>query len=434
MNSKSQNLFANVRKIIVQSIICMLLLTVVSCEKEKDPFVLEDDIFTENCFSEEVFTAKFYVVDSKGSDNWRWFLFYDTGSPGHFHSHLAVPINLPEEFQIDGLHVNVAYRRHLAGKHVYDSPVIKITEIDRAFFTSRFNIREIDDCGYLLFGDLPCPWSRFNTFKPINLPKEFRQEGLYVDATFHILWHLLSEIEPCKNMAVLPIEIITIIKSPEGMSCVETRRITGGEDVRIETTPWQVALLWDGRQRCGGSIIAPNFILTARHCVEYSGTRIIVSPSSVRIHAGIRCRNEANNSNAFEVSRIIPYPDPDVDVALIQLSRNIPFNNRQRAINFMSSSNNALYNVGNRVRTSGWGYTRPGSPPSAAECLQAVYLSIISNERASEIFYYDPLHDHEMAATGTRTDIFREGTCPGDSGGALTIQSASGEPIHIGIV
>ena len=430
MNSKNQNIFANVRKIVALGVVCMLLFAVVSCERSKDPFELdEDDIFTENCFSEELFTAKFYVLDSKGSDNWRWFLFYDTGSPRHFHGLHAVPISLPEEFQIGGLHVNVTYRYHVTGKQIYGYPIIKIEEIDRAFFTTRLYVRKMDDCGYLLFGDLPRPWQRLNTFKPINLPEKFQVDGLRVDATFHLLWHLLQEIEPCEDTSsAFPIEIITIMNSPEDDLPHAETRITGGEGVQIETTPWQVLISSNGGLgHCGGSIIASNFILTTRGCIGS------LPPSAIRVYAGITCRSEINNNNTFGVSRIIPHPDPTIDVALLQLSRNIPFNNKQQPINFLASSNSAFYNIGNRVRVSGWGWTRPGTPGSIAECLHAVYIYIISNQQASNIFPDQPLFDHEMAAVGIPDGINREGICPGDGGGALTIRSVSGEPVHIGI-
>jgi len=206
--------------------------------------------------------------------------------------------------------------------------------------------------------------------------------------------------------------------------------ITGGFPINITEAPWQVFLTVDGDFICGGSIVAPNFILTARHCVEN------VSPSDLQVVAGVTCRTDANSSNTFNVFRIILHPDPNVDVALLQLSGNMTFNNSRRSINYMGAMNSALYNVGNRVRASGWGWTIPsGGSGSSANCLQAVDLNIISNQEATSIltsFGLRALRAHEMATAGTGN--IRQGACHGDSGGPLTIRSASNEPVLIGIV
>ena len=48
-----------------------------------------------------------------------------------------------------------------------------------------------------------------------------------------------------------------------------TGRIVGGNEVTIEQLPYQVAILYFGGLRCGGSIISCKFVLSAAHC-EFS--------------------------------------------------------------------------------------------------------------------------------------------------------------------
>lgn len=65
--------------------------------------------------------------------------------------------------------------------------------------------------------------------------------------------------------------------SGSGMEPVARRRnqlrIVGGRDTPIDAIPWQVSLQrprnYEMRHYCGGSVIHPQFILTAAHCLDW---------------------------------------------------------------------------------------------------------------------------------------------------------------------
>ncbi|MDR3350555.1 MAG: serine protease [Prevotellaceae bacterium] len=199
--------------------------------------------------------------------------------------------------------------------------------------------------------------------------------------------------------------------------------ITGGTEIDITEAPWQVLLMQETTYVCGGSVIAPNLILTAKHCTEN------MSPSSLHGVVGTTCKGEQNSTDVFDVVNIIRHPT--LDVALLQLSSNITENNRRRAINYSSATNTTFYNVGNSVSVSGWGWLTPnGYNPS--DCLNAVGVHIISNQDASNALG-TTLHDYEIATTGIGN--VRQGACHGDSGGPLVIWSSDlNEHVLLGVV
>uniref|UniRef100_A0A8D0EDK2 Transmembrane serine protease 2 n=1 Tax=Salvator merianae TaxID=96440 RepID=A0A8D0EDK2_SALMN len=104
-------------------------------------------------------------------------------------------------------------------------------------------------------------------------------------------------------------------------------RIVGGTTASLGNWPWQVSLHIQDVHLCGGSIITPEWIVTAAHCVEGAHS----NPYYWRVYAGILTQPDMYRTKGYSVAKIISHPNYDSttknnDVALMKLRTPLSFN------------------------------------------------------------------------------------------------------------
>ncbi|MEM7799447.1 MAG: serine protease [Chloroflexota bacterium] len=215
-------------------------------------------------------------------------------------------------------------------------------------------------------------------------------------------------------------------QSPEQSHSTGKTPATPGEQ------PWMVALVdsyesnaYNG-QFCGGSLIAPDLVLTAAHCLEG-----FQSPEEIDVVVG---RHVLSSSEGERIAASAVYmhngylntaDGEDNDIAIIKLERPSAAGT---PIKVIDGSNAYVDDPGAAARATGWGIlTDTGD--DAPDTLHGVNLPVVSQETCRESYGSDLTPDGICAGL----EAGGKDTCSGDSGGPLVATDRNGNPVQIGI-
>uniref|UniRef100_A0A674IVR5 Trypsin-3-like n=1 Tax=Terrapene triunguis TaxID=2587831 RepID=A0A674IVR5_9SAUR len=196
-------------------------------------------------------------------------------------------------------------------------------------------------------------------------------------------------------------------------------RVIGGRNCLFGSRPYQVALLRNGRIYCGGSLIAPKWVLTAAHCSKRirSWITCVVSlfvseRTTPRVHLGdYNLRAKEGTEQIRRIRNFFVHPGynlcpRDNDFMLLELDEPAQLNNYVNTINLATR----CPSPGTRCSVSGWGTTK--TPQTIMQCADVYSVSQDSCQES----YWGKITENMLCAGVEQGGI---GTCQGDSGGPL---------------
>ncbi|XP_047657096.1 CUB and peptidase domain-containing protein 2-like [Tachysurus fulvidraco] len=203
-------------------------------------------------------------------------------------------------------------------------------------------------------------------------------------------------------------------------------KIVGGADASPGSWPWQVSIQSGGSHFCGGSLINANWVLSAAHCFQSSSTSGITIKLGMESLELTNSNQQQRSASSIIINQNYDSTTKDNDIALVQLSSSVTFNNYIQPVCLAASSSS--FPAGTEVWVTGWGTIASEVSLPSPQTLQEVQVPIVSNSDCAT--KYSSITDNMLCAGLAQGG---KDSCQGDSGGPLVVKR-NGVWVQAGIV
>jgi len=212
-----------------------------------------------------------------------------------------------------------------------------------------------------------------------------------------------------------------------GRPQVYSPKVIAGTTARRGAWPWQILMFFNGQPGCGGTLVAPDWVVTAAHCVY--GKEQYPYSFTVRVgeHDWYQREGSEVDIQVQQVFRHYGY-NPQTfenDVALFKLSRPVQYNRYVQPACLPSGT----ITVGSTCVLTGWGKIQ--HPGQMFHVLQQVNLPVVSNSVCNMKNWPSiGIQVRPSMVCAGDGGVSRRGGCHGDSGGPFVCNIGGRWELH----
>ncbi|KAM6032677.1 serine protease 53-like [Theristicus caerulescens] len=259
--------------------------------------------------------------------------------------------------------------------------------------------------------------------------------------------HALTRLDTPQHAAALLLLLlahaeISAGETPADPECGRQRelgRVVGGAAARPGEWPWQVSLQLRGEHFCGGTLVTPEWVLSAAHCFHGpNGSR--AEPTAWRAVVG-RLRLQETDGQERTVVEVVVHEgyrrvEGGHDLALARLESPVTLGPRVGTICLPQAHHPFAF--GTPCWITGWGHVAENVSLPAGSPLQKVALDLLSPNICNCL--YSNLRRRDLARPARPSMVCAggqeggRGACQADSGGPLACGGPGGQWVQAGVL
>lgn len=218
------------------------------------------------------------------------------------------------------------------------------------------------------------------------------------------------------------------------VSTPPSQAIVGGTEASAGEYPWMAAIYTGSNpssgQYCGGSLVAPRTVVTAKHCIfALLETTIAALPIDllglkVKVMLGENQLSRHASAEKITAASLVGHPNGNLDLAVIKLVAS----SAQTPIAWARPGQEASYAPGTTASITGWGLTAEDGRGS--DKLLEADVPIVSDSTCSANYNGETFAATEVCAGYAAGGV---DTCYGDSGGPLMATGPDARKLLVGV-